>query len=261
MPERDVYAAINEAATNDQIKDLLRRHKEGYREVRVSGNKDELIQHLKDAVSGGFIPSVEIARLVQESEENGDQHVFYYLPKDGAVRLRCGDGSTVAKRLWGAGWEKLMSFPVFTRPDSACEWADFRVGLAKKPHDWLGKLYGHERHLRLIGEKPTDTGGFIRHFEPEDEATVYVVRWSGPDLLEVRLPRCDSKGTLLFRMNEVWSRLQPALDRDEFVPWNLKPARHRMLKERKERGALYQLGSLQFHGFRLWKGEYPAAYR
>lgn len=72
-----------------------------------------------------------------------------------------------------------------------------------------------------------------------------LARWNSPDLLELRVSRCDSKAILLLRLNHLWTKLNPAFTSDDFVEWDLKTARRRMVEERKQNADIYMTGSLQ----------------
>lgn len=246
MVGADAYDLLFQLATAAQIQELLRVHKrETSKEVMVSGKKPELIDHLKNAVREGFIPFEEVVQLLQEAEENGDQHVFYFKPKTQAVAKKCKDGEGIAKEIWGSNWKSDTEFPKFTLVPSSYEWADFRLGLRKKPQDWIAKLYGHELSYRFVKQETLSDETLAKYYRKLETRTVCFARWNSPDLLELRVSRCDSKTTLLFRLNQLWTRLNPAFTPDDFVEWDLKKARRRMVEERKQNAEIYLTGSLQ----------------
>jgi hypothetical protein len=72
MVGADAYDLLFQLAAAAQIQELLRVHKrETSKEVMVSGKKQELTDHLKNAARDGFIRFEEVIQLLQESEENG----------------------------------------------------------------------------------------------------------------------------------------------------------------------------------------------
>src|SRR5260370_5266404 len=228
MATLNLYILIKELATADEIRDLLRRHKEDHpKEILVSGTKDDVVNHLERAVAEGIVKRTEVLDLLQEAEENGDQHIFYFVPKSAAVARRCKNGQEVASLLWGDEWKEKMGFPRFTLVPSSHEWADFRVGLRRKPNDWIAKIYGHEVQRRLFKEETLVDDTLVRYYKKVEQRTVSLARWNegnGPSLLEIRVPRCDSKATLLFRREAICTRLNPALTEDDCLPWCLRKA-------------------------------------
>src|SRR5688572_13510784 len=92
----DVYTAIAERCTAEQIRDLLRVYKdinkETKKEVHVTGAKDDILANLKRAVSKQIIPRDAPILLLREAEENGHQHIFYFKPRNREVVAKCRDG-------------------------------------------------------------------------------------------------------------------------------------------------------------------------
>src|SRR5262245_37551537 len=102
MAELDVYQLIFDLATAEQIRDLLRRHRressrEVQKEIHLTGNKPDLVDDLRRAVAANHIPFPDVLDLLQEAEENGDQHVFYFAPRNRAARDRYRDGVAIAE--------------------------------------------------------------------------------------------------------------------------------------------------------------------
>jgi hypothetical protein len=81
MRQLDIYELLDQLATADQIQDLLRRHKKASakeisKEILVGGTKPDVLKNLKSAVDHGHLPPADVIQLLQESEENGSQHIF-----------------------------------------------------------------------------------------------------------------------------------------------------------------------------------------
>jgi hypothetical protein len=78
----DIYQLISHHCTSDQIVHFLRHHRQaGATEVQTSGKKEALIQHLKEAVDEKHIYFPAVLEFLRESEENGNQHIFFFFPK------------------------------------------------------------------------------------------------------------------------------------------------------------------------------------
>lgn len=235
-----LYDRIAGVATIRQIQAILRRHKEtAPDEIHITGIKSDLISNLEHAVKIRVVPLEEVTALLRESEENGHQHVLYYVAKSRAAAGRAGDGQQIAQGLWGENWQSIESFPKFDHVPKSYEWADFRLGYLKKPKDWIAKLYGLELNRHLESEEDLPDGRFARYYRDKQERSVLLIRWNAPDLLEIRISRCDSAKQLATRITAVWDRIRPAVIRDDFIEWNLSMARGRLARTREENEASY----------------------
>jgi hypothetical protein len=140
--KEDLAKLVSEWCAIEQIAQLLRDAKDTSGEVRVSAPKKEILieENLRKAVEARAIPLDKVYNLIRESEENGNQHIFYY--------RRSGQSGTlddVATRLWGAQWQKKMDLPRTDLVENDFIFADLHPWNARlKPLDWVLKIYGHE---------------------------------------------------------------------------------------------------------------------
>jgi len=104
--EDELYRLVDLFCTADQIKELLRSAK-GQKDVRITAeNKQELVtRNLRTAVGSRALSVGQVYDLVRNAEENGNQHFFYYKPrnKDIASSLTYeseanGSGARVGRR-------------------------------------------------------------------------------------------------------------------------------------------------------------------
>ncbi len=252
MAERDPYDLIQELASNDQIKDVLRKYKlladdpTIKKELLVGGNQAELIGRLKKAVINKHIPLIEVTNLIRETEENGCQHILYYRPCTVIAKKFCNDGTEVASKLFGNKWESKMNFPRYFENPEDFAWADFRIGLPNKETDWVAKLYHREKTFSLTDEVTKADGTLVKTFTPRYDRVVILARWNAPDLLEVRVSRCESRATFQLRLNALWTRLRLAFEKEkDFIEWGVSKIRKKMLEERRANETIYTTGSLQ----------------
>jgi len=75
----------------------------------------------------------------------------------------------------------------------------------------------------------------------EEYRYVLLVRWNTPDLLEVRVPRDESKQRIDNWMSKAWSMLQPALTRQQFDEWDLNNTRRRLIQEEERHNDCYRI--------------------
>lgn len=237
--KRDLFVLIEEKCTADQIAAILQSYKKKEKNVRVSGKKGEIVEHLKDAISEKIIPKSEAIDLLRECEENGDQHIFYFVPKAKKNKELCADGQHTADLLFPTPLDR-MGFPLFQDVPDEHIWSDFRVVSTNGRSGWVGKIYGHESALEFESEEE-HPNYLIKKFVRNVERTVCLVRWNPPNLLEIRVPRVESRAKLDERLKRVWIMIRPALKQEDFSPWDTRKARCTMVKERKDNSKLYHL--------------------
>jgi hypothetical protein len=229
----DLYDLIEQQCTADQIRGFLHQWREESKEVHVSGKKEGLVQHLRDAAASKLIPRAEIIDFLRDCEENGDQYIYFFSPVTADARELCRNPDRIAKLLFKDLGK--MGFPLFERVPESYIWSDFRKVGAK----WTAKIYGHEVGLTLKGEG-YEHGEFVKRYEPEEIRTTCLVIWDGSGQLQIRVPRGDyPQAKLDTRMAKVWSMLKPALSVEEFRPWNMRKIMRRMVEERGKNIDIY----------------------
>jgi len=257
LPDR--FELLRQLASNEQMREILRRYKqdtdipEAKQQLLIGGNREDLLGRLEAAVYEDLIPEEEIDDLVRECEENGRQYILYFRPRTKEVAAIAGDGAGVANSLFGKGWSSKMNFPRYFEDSKAhfeetqkSVWADFRIRPSGKHQDWIAKLYTREKSLRLEKSETKPDGRVVKTFEPIIERVVWVARWNPPDLLEVRISRCESRTTLSLRVNSVWKHFSKLFDREtDFIEWDVRAIRKRMLAERQKHATIYVPGSVQ----------------
>jgi hypothetical protein len=248
-----IYKIVDKECTQPQIAELLKKYKDINEitkgEIRHSLSKQGLIENLQRVVSLNLIPKSEVYDLIQQSEENGEQHIYYYRPQ-GKTAEMCAEGTEIANALFGESWG-VDYFPQFERRTEKLKWADFRLGFDGKGKDWVAKLYGHERILRLQKREKVDitATGYreILDYEAEDYNTVLVVRWNHPRLLEVRIDQTGMQkaGTAESRLESVWEEINKAIPQSDCTPWDLRKAITYMLVNRTDNHEVYDLGTVR----------------
>lgn len=229
LSTKDVYDLLPSLCTVAQVQDLLREYKEALpksekKRILISGNEGAVIDQLRRAVKEKLIPPQKVFDLLQRSEENGNQHIFYFKARNKTVSDAIRKGEDVAVGIFGEEWADTNGFPKVDLVPELTTWADFRTDLKiGKPRDWLGKLYRMERHERFVKVDKTK-GDFIHKiFKIELERNIIIIRWNDPDVLEIRLDRSENKSSkaMLARISEVWKLCEGPLKESDFVPWNV----------------------------------------
>jgi len=102
-----LYKTVDLQCTAPQIALLLKTYKDinerTKEEIRYSGSKPDLLANLQRVVSLDLIPKSEVYQLIQRSEENGHQHIYFFEPL-GEAKHRCADVTEIADGLFGEEW-------------------------------------------------------------------------------------------------------------------------------------------------------------
>jgi hypothetical protein len=238
---KDALALVGDLCTTDEIKDVLRRRK-GEDHVRLTAEtKEDLVQrNLREAVEARAVDINDVFELIRSAEENGNQHIFYYRPK---VR-KIAETLTIeyiARQLWRAEWEKVLaSFPLIRVRPNDYRYTDLRPASAKKPNDWILKIYGHSVISRSTGKEERRANNTVwREYIEEELRSVLIARWNHPDLLEIRVQRNEAPTRVQDWQRKIWEMLSPALIPDQFTPWNLTNAMARLLLEQEQHADMY----------------------
>ncbi|HBJ35162.1 MAG TPA: hypothetical protein DDZ51_10485 [Planctomycetaceae bacterium] len=238
-----IYEQINLQCNKDQIAELLQliqgRSNDARKAVRRSGEKEDLVVELKHAIERKFATFAEAVRLLQRCEESGNQTIFLFKPRNSAAAGRLRNGTGVAYRLFGECWGDGY-FPKFERPREGLAWVDCRIGLEKRPNDWLLKAYGHTQRDETLENKlaiPAGKGKFkdVRLYEKRDINTVMVIRWRDPHYLEVRVDKALSRNLAdtISRLPPIEEILRPAIDiKREMVAFSLKERVTQLVRDR-----------------------------
>jgi hypothetical protein len=219
----EALALVETLATTEQIQALLRTRK-GDKNVRIGAeNKNAVVfRNLREAVEKRAIDIESVFNLIRDSEENGNQHIFYYKPKSRAIATALSF-ENIAPQLFGSRWEKKLEddFPQIKLKPNDFKTSDFRR-LQKKPQDWILKIYGQTTIEKLTAEQELEgTTALWRKFNYEELRIVLMARWNSPDLLEVRVQRDSSRRRVEGWHNIVWETLKPHIIRGQFDAWGL----------------------------------------
>lgn len=236
----EVLSLVENLCTADQVRDLLRTRK-GEENVRISAeDKGDLVRkNLRNAVELKAIEIEKVFDLIRDSEENGNQHIFYYRASQKLAEALTFEH--VAKQLWGSSWNKAVAeFPsIRLKPDSY-RFSDFRLFSPRKPKDWILKIYGQKTIMRATGKTDTHADGSLwRQYVPEALRIVLCARWNSPDLLEVRVQRNESRKRIEEWHRQVWTLLSPAMIMGQFKPWELKASMRNIAFEAEQNAEIY----------------------
>jgi hypothetical protein len=235
----DALSLIKTRCTVEQIQDLLRTRK-GQENVRITAEtKDEVVdRNLRGAVEAKAIEIESIFDLIRSSEENGNQHIFYFKPKSKAI-ADVMIFESVAQQLWRANWKQTVEdFPAIRLKPNDYQYSDFRPH-PTKPKDWILKVYGHTTITRFTGKTEVREGSIWKEFVEEQLRIVLLARWNNLGLLEIRVQRNESRRRVDEWHNKVWEMLKPALVRTQFDPWELSKPMGQLIEKQGGNNTVY----------------------
>jgi hypothetical protein len=238
---------VEQVCTKSAIQDLLRRAQSDDASVRVSGNKGEVINtHLKSAINSGAIEKSLVYNALCSAEENGNQHIFYYVPKTKGFHVKYSDATAIPLNLLGANWQSQYRFPRFELMPAGIVWSDFRT--VKTPDgqfNWILKLYaGNERRTFL--EERAEGDNFIRIYTKTLSREVYLVKWHHFGLLEMRVPRQSSQKAIMESLFGLWTMVEKAISSEDFETFDLTKASRELIDRHSSQNARYRLGDVYF---------------
>jgi len=243
-----LLALIRDKCTNTQVQNLLRIGKLESSEVRISGAKDELIfQNLHNAIREGAITSDAAYEMLCDAEESGQQHVFYFRAKEGRADY-FNDAESIASSLFGGDWRTTMNFPRLHLNPVGWEWADFRIypTSTSGKSAWVLKAYSGIFRRKLIDKKRQDDTLEIEYYERKLSREILLVRWHYDGLLELRVPREDSRKLLMQSLMGLWEAIKPCIREEDFEPFDLTTACTRMIDHYDEGTSIYTLSDAHF---------------
>jgi hypothetical protein len=256
--EHDLFDRLGDKVNKDPIREVLVEYRDKYPgEIQVSGNKADLVGHLRAAVTSGRIPRRRAFELLQEGEENGNQIIHYFKPTNDAVLRKCRSPQQVAEQLFGKNWQTTKGFPRLTKLKGGWDIVDFRTPYQEKPNDWLLKVYTFQEvqvRVREFDRIETAMKGVLGLreneyaviFERRVDESVCIARWNDDEehpLLELRIELSGRLARFDVDINALWSRLKPAIEQEyDFEPWSLRGPLEQMLRQCRENTEVYELG-------------------
>jgi hypothetical protein len=239
----EALSLVESLCTMEQIQDLLRTRK-GDKDVRITAeSKDDAVKrNLRTAIEARAIPLDAVFRLIRDSEENGNQHIFYFRSRNKELSQMM-NLEFFAKNLWGANVERqTANFPAIRLKPNDFRYSDLHTPYQNKPRDWVLKIYGHAVVTRATGKvekRGQDT--FWREFVEEPLRIVLIARWNAPDLLELRVQRDESKVRVEGWLTQLWSMLKPALVLAQFEEWDLAKSLKSMILKKDSNTKTYAI--------------------
>jgi hypothetical protein len=219
---------LNKHATVHALQGLIRTKRKDDKELRVSAPFDELLRHISQGHERGTFSDDDLFHLLARCEENGRQHVFYYVPKNSAVAKACEDVSEVERGLLGGKTAKQAGLPMTFLVPKGEILADFRHEQREgtKYSRWIFKVYSGVERTRFLREEKINDFEFARYYQRFYAREIILVVYHSFGLLELRrsIFHDMSLKTCREELERIWKLISGAVDRDDFAPMNLNEA-------------------------------------
>jgi hypothetical protein len=244
---------LQEHCTVKSIRRLLSKAKDTDKTITISAkNKETIIQrNLRAAITRKAITLNEVYKELYDAEENGGQHIFYYLTNskhslDARAFEKYIDGDAVATRVFGADWRKEVGEPLFHLEPKNFVWSVFRiVDYPEGRSGWVAKLYAGLPRKELIEEtKKGDTLTKVWRLFTSRE--VYLARYHPFGVLEVRIPLAESREEVIQSRDQFLKLLEKGFQiPDDFVSWELVQVQGRLKDRAVANANKYRLGPIR----------------
>lgn len=187
--QKNNYTALLQSVNQSEIHELLKKYKETHKElIKLSGNKSDLINNLFDAIEGRIITEIELQLLIKDSEEYGDQYIFFFKPLNQSIISRYNTGDTLIDTI--IHQSVRQRFPKLRLTPTAFEWADFRFPNRGVPNTWVIKMYDKKiKDVKTDDDFDPNTGKRTITYERIESRLIYIVEWNNLSQLEIKISR------------------------------------------------------------------------
>lgn len=250
--QKNNYIALLKSVNQSEIHELLKKYKENHKdEIKLSGNKSDLIGNLFDAIKNGIIAEIELQTIIKDSEEYGDQYIFFFEPVNQNVIKKYNDGNAIADSI--VHTTVRAKFPKLRLTPTEFEWADFRVANRGIANTWLLKMYDKKvKDIKTDDNFDANTGKRTITFDRIESRLIYLVEWNSRAQLEIKISRTsfDSNKSLGTAMNLIRSKIYNGgngIDTHlEVVPIDLSACINNILRNSENNEQIYKLLFVSF---------------
>jgi len=187
--KKNNYITLLDSVNQSDIHELLKKYKDENKEdIKLTGNKSFLVNNLLEAVDSGIITEFEVQSLIKDSEEFGDQYIYFFKPIDNSVINKYNDGDKIADSIIHPSVR--ARFPKLNLAATSFEWADFRYPYRGISESWLLKIY--DKKVREIkADEKFDYAIRERYvtYKTIESRLIYLVEWNDAKQLEIKISR------------------------------------------------------------------------
>ncbi len=186
---KTIEEILTDQVINDSIHGLLKKYKDDHKEeIRLTGNKSDLIDNLISAVILNIIPLSEVHNLIIESEEYGNQYIYAFQLDDTTRKSYYDSGASVIPDLISSAlhgtFPKLISHP------KELQFVDFRIPNRGKANSWLLKLYDEKTREEKRNEEVNDVAETRTvTYAQIHSRLIYIIEYLGNGQLEIRISK------------------------------------------------------------------------
>ncbi len=236
MDRKDVkllFDFVDEACTNRQIQELLRKKKADGAKVRIGQSAEEISSNLREAYDRGVVTLSDLTELLAVGEENGRQHIFFYRVKQQSLS-KYGDPAKLHSRLHSKLSLRDGQLPHFVLKPRERTLSDIRLQeLNADVTNIIVKWYSGREYEEEIDRKTETRDGeriIIRESKVVEVRLVSLARFHPRGLLEIRVPTGtrESRKTCLAELNSIWQFINEVFDKRDFIELDLCEAMHKL---------------------------------
>jgi len=208
-PQKNNYTALLQSVNQSEIHELLKKYKETNKDsIKLSGNKSDLIKNLFDAIEGGIVTEIELQALIKDSEEYGDQYIFFFKPLNRTIVNRYNNGNTLVDSIIHPSVQQR--FPKLRLTPTEFEWADFRFPNRGVANTWVMKMYDKKiKDIKTDDNFDPNTGKRTITYDRIESRLIYIVEWNYLSQLEIKISRTtfDSNKSLTAAVNLIRGKI------------------------------------------------------
>lgn len=221
---------LEDQVSKDDLHDLLKKYKDNNKkEIRLTGNKTELIDDLIPLMNRGIINNIEVHDLIRESEEYGDQYIYFFRVRDQFLNQFLDDVETVKEKAFTKAKRtaKPDEFPRIKKIPKELEWADFRSPNNGVENSWMAKLYDKKTRQKKISDVKIGSKRTVIYNEISSRV-IYIAEWDGNEMLQYRISRSQFDSEIgvngsISKLDSVFKSTK-AIDFKHLERWNLNKA-------------------------------------
>lgn len=226
-----LYDLIRKECSGEPVRELLRKYKRQDADIRVSDSVDKIYSYLENAHAKGIIPDGELIALLSTAEENGRQHIAFFVPESSVkeeVSAVASDFEYVSKSLLGNKTPEEAGLPNFTIVPQGTIVADLRREITSGTDysSWTYKVYEGQIKSEFVEREERDDGKYAMIYRAKPIRGTLVIKWHSFGLLEFRIDKDLVSGRKSYResIENCWTLLANALNRQMFEPLDLEQA-------------------------------------
>lgn len=202
--------------------------------IPISGTWDFLrTQRILPAIANGALPISDLLRLLQDTEEYGNQHIFLYNTKP-SVALGLVNENSLKNKLTSLGRNDLLSEPDLLNIAGSRALADARLERGAGGRALVLKSVESRVFYKLEDQHDEKGGRYrIKRYKRHETRAVDVLRVHSDGFSELRIHAHDSSADYSEQVTAAWNFFGHFLSRFQFEDASISKAQQYLWKNRE----------------------------